>query len=188
MKKWQIALAALAIIAFIGCPNPVEDNGDENTVYEISIPSFSGGNISASPQSGIKGTVITLTIQPDTDKRLIPGSLEVKADKTGELTAVSVVPENETQYRFTMPAANVTIGAAFEDGNNDGADSNDGTDEKDDDENINTTGYLQLKTTGIKSLYVGNVSVQSGSPSLSISRALGDAGTAIQTLSYINAQ
>lgn len=55
-----------------------------------------------------------------------------------------------------------------------------------DNPNPNTTGYFLLKTTGVKSLYVGDTAVQYGQGSSSSIRAVGTNPT-IQTLSYINA-
>ena len=73
--------------------------------YTISIGTLSGGTIRAIPDSAAAGVTIILNISPDTGKRLKAGSLKYN-DGTGDY----VISGNS----FTMPAANVTIAAEFE--------------------------------------------------------------------------
>jgi len=77
-------------------------------IYNISTPAHSitigplvGGSITASHVTAWAGTLITLTITPDTGKQLKAGTL--KADDI-EITGTT----------FTMPAKDVTITAMFE--------------------------------------------------------------------------
>jgi hypothetical protein len=172
MKKrnrvWAVLASCALISALSGCEALNGNEQNTNTpLYTITIPTFSGGSITANPQSAQAETVITLTISPGQGKRLTEGSLTVTSGTT--VVPLSPVPGNESQYTFTMPAENVTVAATFE--------------------NANVSGYLQLQTRGIKSLYISDLSVQSaGSLSQSMSRAATDTGTVIHTLSYINAQ
>lgn len=78
-------------------------------IYNISVPFYNvtvgpleGGTIIASPTKGRPGTVISLTVTPDTGKQLKDGTL--KYNDT-EITGTT----------FVMPAEDVTITAVFED-------------------------------------------------------------------------
>lgn len=70
--------------------------------YTVSVASLTGGTITAAPTEARPGTVISLSIVPDTGKQLVAGSLKYNGtDITGST--------------FVMPAENVTITAQFED-------------------------------------------------------------------------
>ena len=78
-------------------------------IYNLSVPDYTvtigtlvGGTITASPTKARPGTLITLTITPDTGKQLKAGTL--KYDD------VAI-----TGTTFAMPAKDVTITAEFED-------------------------------------------------------------------------
>ena len=76
------------------------------TTYTVSIGTLSGGSIIASPTTAVEGETISLAITPDTGKRLKAGSLKYN-DGTGEYEISGT--------SFTMPAADVTVTAEFED-------------------------------------------------------------------------
>jgi len=100
MKKkviWSI-IGILIVLGFINCD---EDNNSK--VYTVNIGTFTNGSITANPTSGIEGTEITLTIDPNNLYRLKKGSL-----KYGTTTI------NETTLKFNLPSSNITITAEFE--------------------------------------------------------------------------
>jgi hypothetical protein len=75
--------------------------------YTISIPSFTGGSVSANPAGAAVGTQITLTITPSLGYEL-KGITVTKADNS------SVTLEGSGNTRtFNMPASNVTVQATF---------------------------------------------------------------------------
>lgn len=70
--------------------------------FEVDIATLEGGTITASPVKAYPGTVINLTITPDTGKQLKEGTLKYNDQAI-------------TGTTFVMPWANVTITAEFED-------------------------------------------------------------------------
>jgi formylglycine-generating enzyme required for sulfatase activity len=110
-----------AALLVTGCPTPNDDStkqkitnpdedegGDDGTIYSVTIdPGVSGGALTAEPTSGIKGTEITLTVSPSDDRReLVPGSLKYVYGDTER-------PVNIVTRKFKLPAAHVTVTAAF---------------------------------------------------------------------------
>ncbi|MDR1174948.1 MAG: hypothetical protein LBK83_05700 [Treponema sp.] len=83
---------------------PVPDTPPEDPTYTITIGTFSGGAVSASPASATAGTSITLTVTPDTNYILQSGSLKYNG------TAITGGPP----YTFTMPASDISVEAVFE--------------------------------------------------------------------------
>jgi hypothetical protein len=81
----------------------------EPVTYTVTIDSLSNGGIRANPTSGVKDTVITLTVTPASGYRL-NGTPTVT--KTGESETVSVT--GTSPYTFSMPAYDVTVSAEFE--------------------------------------------------------------------------
>ena len=82
-----------------------------NTVYvaipashTVTICTLSGGTITANPASAASGTAINLTITPAAGKQLKAGTLRYNDGSDHAITGTS----------FTMPAANVTVTALFE--------------------------------------------------------------------------
>ena len=92
-------LAILLIFGFIGCDN----SNDNPEIYTVSIGTLTNGEITLYPTSGIAGTEITLTINPNNLYRLKAGTL-----KYG-VTAI-----NETTLKFILPSSNVIVNAEFE--------------------------------------------------------------------------
>jgi hypothetical protein len=84
---------------------PVPEAPPEDPTYTITIGTFPGGAVSASPASATAGTSITLTVTPDTGYELQSGSLTYSHDGTDYPVSSS---------SFIMPAANVTVGAVFD--------------------------------------------------------------------------
>lgn len=74
--------------------------------YTVSIGALEGGSITASPSTTAAGATVSLTITPDSGKRLKEGTLKY----TDGLADYYI-----TGTSFTMPAANLTVTAEFED-------------------------------------------------------------------------
>ena len=74
-------------------------------MYSISIAQTVNGSITSSHTEAAIGTVIVLTITPDTGYTLLEDTLSIMQED-GTLV-------NRTSYIFTMPASNVTISAQF---------------------------------------------------------------------------
>ncbi|TEB16966.1 The GLUG motif protein [Pelotomaculum sp. FP] len=79
--------------------------------YTVAVDgSISGGTVTVEPASGTEGTTITVTVTPDSGKRLVAGSLKYNGGSGDiEITATEGV------YSFAMPAADVVVTAQFED-------------------------------------------------------------------------
>ena len=79
--------------------------------YTVTVDgSITGGSVGVNPASAAAGETITVTVTPDSSKRLVAGSLKYN-DGSGDI-AISVT---EGVYSFVMPAANVVVTAQFED-------------------------------------------------------------------------
>lgn len=74
------------------------------TTYSVTIGKSSAGSITASPTSATSGSAINLTISPAPGMQLKPGTLTYNDGSDHSITGTS----------FTMPAANVTVSAEFE--------------------------------------------------------------------------
>jgi hypothetical protein len=77
--------------------------------YSVSIAGMTNGSVTASPTSAMVGQTVTLTVTPASGYQLTANSLTVT--KAGGGT-VAVTGSGST-YKFTMPAANVTVTATF---------------------------------------------------------------------------
>ena len=75
-------------------------------VYEVVIDELENGSITANPATAVKGTEITLTVTPNLHYSLKEGSLIVLDEEGAEVPV--------TNYKFTMPASDVLVGAEFE--------------------------------------------------------------------------
>jgi len=75
----------------------------EPTTYTITVNSTSNGTILADAESATEGTLVTLTITPDSGYEL--ESLSVKDANNNDV--------NVTDNQFTMPASSVTISGTF---------------------------------------------------------------------------
>lgn len=84
-------------------------SGPVQPSYGIAVPTVSGGVVSISPQSAVKGTSVTLTATPDSGYEL--SSLTVTDIRGNEL---ELTDKGGGKYTFTMPDGKVTINAAFQ--------------------------------------------------------------------------
>jgi hypothetical protein len=79
----------------------------EANKYTIGFDLMTHGSVSADPPGPVvEGTLITLTVTPDEDYQLKAGSLTVSGG--------AMVSGSGPTYTFSMPAANVTVAAEFE--------------------------------------------------------------------------
>ena len=78
-------------------------NESEATKYTVTIADAANGKVTASAASAAEGTEVTLTVTPDAG--CVLKTLTVK-DASGAVVAV-------VNNKFTMPASNVTVTAAF---------------------------------------------------------------------------
>jgi len=72
--------------------------------YEVSIDVTMGGSITATPTTTVAGDTVNLTVTPDNGNRL----------KVGTLKYNDGIDHNIIGTEFTMPSANVTVSAEFE--------------------------------------------------------------------------
>ncbi|MGS0763669.1 InlB B-repeat-containing protein [Syntrophomonas curvata] len=80
--------------------------------YTVTVDNtISGGSVAVNPVQGSTGTAITVTVTPDSGKRLVADSLKYTADNG---STYSPITATEEVYSFTLPAANVTVTARFE--------------------------------------------------------------------------
>jgi hypothetical protein len=76
-------------------------------VYNIDITPSANGTVTASVSSAIEGATVTLTVNPASGYGLKPGTLLVNGGTVG-------LSGSGLSYSFVMPAAAVTVTAAFE--------------------------------------------------------------------------
>lgn len=81
--------------------------GSYNPTYAVVVDKTKNGDITASPKAATKGTIVTLTIDPDKGYEL--DALEV-LDKNGDRVKLT---EKNGKYTFVMPASKVTIKGKF---------------------------------------------------------------------------
>jgi len=100
MKKnvFLVLLVILLVFVFIGC-----GGNDEPEIYIVTIGALTNGSITANPTSGIAGTEIFLTVNPNDLYKLKMGTLKY---------GTTVI--NETTMKFILPSSNVNIIAEFE--------------------------------------------------------------------------
>lgn len=78
------------------------------TIYSITIPTVTGGKVTATPTSASKGTTVTFTVTPDTGYELT--TLTATDSSSNKLI---LTDKGSGKYTFTMPASNVTVSAIF---------------------------------------------------------------------------
>ena len=91
-------------------PYTVSHSGDGssyNPTYAVVVDKTKNGDITASPKAAAKGTIVTLTIDPDKGYEL--DALEV-LDKNGDRVKLT---EKNGKYTFVMPASKVTVKGSF---------------------------------------------------------------------------
>jgi len=77
----------------------------EPVMYNITIQPSLNGTITANADTAAIGTIITLTITPQTGFILLDNTLSILQDNGASV--------NQAGYVFTMPASNITISAQF---------------------------------------------------------------------------
>ena len=75
-------------------------------LYSVNVSSLTGGSITASPSTAFDTEQITLTVEPQEGYILKSGTLTVKDENNSDVSF-----EN---FKFTMPASDVTVSAEFE--------------------------------------------------------------------------
>ncbi|MDR2185347.1 MAG: hypothetical protein LBO80_06750 [Treponema sp.] len=83
--------------------------------YSVAVTTgLTGGSLAVDKISAAVGAAVTITVTPDEDYTLTNGSLKAVYDGTKEAPLTPVPGSGGTQYRFTMPAFDVEVTAAFE--------------------------------------------------------------------------
>ncbi|OBR90767.1 hypothetical protein CLRAG_34150 [Clostridium ragsdalei P11] len=81
--------------------------------YSAAVDSsIKGGSLKMIPSSGTEGTQVTVSVTPDSGKKLVSGSLKYTADGGKSYTPITAA---NGVYSFKLPAANVTVTAQFAD-------------------------------------------------------------------------
>ena len=75
-------------------------------LYSVTVSSLTGGSITASASKAFDTEQITLTVEPNEGYILKSGTLTVKDENGNDVSF--------EDYKFTMPASNVTVSAEFE--------------------------------------------------------------------------
>ena len=91
-------LGLMVLFGFIGC-----GGDDDPKIYKVTIGTLTNGSITANPTSGIEGTEITLTVNPNNLFSLKNKTLKYGTNDINQITK-----------KFNLPASNVTITAEFE--------------------------------------------------------------------------
>ena len=88
---------------------PSHGSSSGSSGYAITVPSdIKNGDVTVSPSRATAGTVVTITVKPDSGYEL--DSLTV-TDKNGKTVALKDIGNNK--YTFTMPSGAVKIAAEF---------------------------------------------------------------------------
>ena len=88
--------------------NVGENGGSGVTYYSSTVECTANGTVTVSPRNASKGAAVTVTVTPDEGYEL--GTLTVTDANGSKLT---LTDKGDGKYTFTMPAAKVTIRAAF---------------------------------------------------------------------------
>ncbi|MBQ5781744.1 MAG: leucine-rich repeat protein [Spirochaetaceae bacterium] len=103
-KKFVFALAVMSI--FFACKGPQQI--EELMLFTAEVEPVPGGIISLEQSRFAVGSTVKVTVIPDAGMKLTEGSLQYIAK------GKSAVKINEGKKRFSMPAASITVRAAFE--------------------------------------------------------------------------
>ncbi|MCI8284137.1 MAG: S-layer homology domain-containing protein [Firmicutes bacterium] len=79
-----------------------------STSYSININTSANGSVSAEPSKAKSGTVITLTVKPNSGYEL--NTIEAKSKSGSKL---SLTKKDDNKYTFKMPSSNVDVTAVF---------------------------------------------------------------------------
>ena len=114
MKKIRNILALLMVVVMLVAVMPMNvfaGEGDPPATgtgeHNITIKA-TNGTVTANPTSAVEGATVTLTITPKEGYKL----KEIKATNGND--EVTLTKKSDTERTFTMPAADVTVNATFE--------------------------------------------------------------------------
>ena len=99
--------ATVNVVITLTKPSYSGGGGSYNPTYDVVVDKTKNGDITASPKAAAKGTIVTLTIDPDKGYEL--DALEV-LDKNGDRVKLT---EKNGKYTFIMPASKVTVKGSF---------------------------------------------------------------------------
>ena len=110
-----MALVISTALILSGCdgePEPEPTPTPSPTRYTVAIADgIENGTISADPNANVaQGATVTLTVIPNSNYRLKPGSLIAQPAAGAAITPTGT----GTSFTFTMPASNVTVSGEFE--------------------------------------------------------------------------
>ena len=111
-KSFLLSILTLSFI-FYSCSNLANDlqKRKNQNLFNITIQETSNGTVTAAKSSGIKaGEEVILSVTATTGYELKTISVTNTQNKDVAVAAM----EQGTSYKFTMPASDVTVGAAFD--------------------------------------------------------------------------
>jgi len=88
-----------------------DDPSDTGAFSVTSDPTMTGGAVLSTDTKADAGTLVSLLVNPGTDKKLTDSTLKVLLGTT----EVALTSKGNNEYTFTMPSGNVVIQASFED-------------------------------------------------------------------------
>ena len=108
-EYFAIRAAATAIITGItidwNIPTP------HTVTINNSTPSL--GTVTTSTTSAAEGVNVTITLTPDNEEEIEPGTVNISSTCGGNKTLTTTSTSSPYTYRFTMPNCNVTVNASF---------------------------------------------------------------------------
>jgi formylglycine-generating enzyme required for sulfatase activity len=107
--KVSLLLTVVLVPLLAGCPGGASGEPAGEPEYRVRAAAPEGGTIRVKPESGPEGTEILVQLRAEESYYYLPGSLAYD-DGAGP------APIDETLLRFTLPAADVTVGASFVNG------------------------------------------------------------------------
>ena len=111
MKNTQLFTAAITMALVFGLTGCEQAPDEGPSGHAIIIGGFENGSVSSNPSGrAAAGTLVTLTVAPETAYRLADNSLEVIYGEGAALTLTG----GGGEYAFAMPAADVRVTAEFE--------------------------------------------------------------------------
>jgi hypothetical protein len=110
MKKFQLFKAAITMALVFGLTGCEQGPDEGPSGYAIIIGGFDNGSVVSNPSGrAAAGTLVTLTVAPETAYRLADNSLKVTYGANAALTLTG----GGGEYAFVMPAADVRVAAEF---------------------------------------------------------------------------
>lgn len=96
---------------------PVNVSAEFVKEYKVTAAPAENGTVTVDPTAAVEGTDVTVTVTPNTNFKYTDGSLKATYTDGGtkkEINDFKAVDGKENTYTFEMPAADVTVSAAFE--------------------------------------------------------------------------